>query len=151
MYRLGVGTLLYLVKHSQLDIANTTRELLKLMSMALEANWKKLLRVIRFVLKSKTVGLKVEPKLEEGHEQWKMKIYTDANWAGGKETRVSVSGFVLFFCSVAIMWRSQGQKSVALSSRKSEYILLSEAAKEVKFVAMLLKSMRVKVKQPIEV
>ena len=80
-----------------------------------------------------------------------MKIYTDADWAGDKETRVSVSGFVLFFCSVAIMWRSCGQKSVALSSGESEYISLSEAAKEVKFVAMLLKSMRVKVKQPIEV
>ena len=51
MYRLGVGMLLYLVKHSQPDIANPTRELLKLMSMALEANWKELLRVIKFVLK----------------------------------------------------------------------------------------------------
>ena len=80
-----------------------------------------------------------------------MKIYTDANWAGDKETRVSVSRFVLFFCSVAIMWRSCWQKSIALLSGKSKYILLSEAAKEVKFVAMLLKLMRVKVKQPIKV
>ena len=47
MYRLGVGMLLYLVKHSRLDIANPTRELSKLMSMASEANWKELLRVIK--------------------------------------------------------------------------------------------------------
>ena len=98
--------LLYLVKHSRPDIANPTRELSKSMSMASEANWKELLQVIKFVLKSRTVGLRVEPKFKDNHEQWKMKIYTDADWAGDKETRVSVSGFVLFFCSVAIMWRS---------------------------------------------
>ena len=69
IYRLGVGMLLYLVKHSQPDIANPTRELSKSLLMALEADWKKLLWLIRFVLKSRTVGLKAEPKLEEDCER----------------------------------------------------------------------------------
>ena len=40
-------------------------------------------------------------------------------------------------------------KSVALSSGEAEYVALSEAAKEVKFIYQVLRSMGVKVKLPI--
>ena len=50
---------------------------------------------------------------------------------------------------VPISWKSKGQKGVTLSSSEAELVALSEAAKEVKFVYQVLKSMGVKVTLPI--
>ena len=52
---------------------------------------------------------------------------------------------------VPISWRSKGQKSVTLSSSEAEYVALSEAAKEIKFVYQLLTGMGMKLKLPIVV
>ena len=53
--------------------------------------------------------------------------------------------------NVPILWRSKSQKALALSSSEAEYYALSEAAKDVKFVHMLLTSMNLKVNLPIVV
>jgi hypothetical protein len=78
-------------------------------------------------------------------------VYTDSDWAGDKDTRLSVTGYVLFLMNVPILWKSKAQKSLALSSSEAEYYALSEAAKDIKFVHMLLTSMGMKVILPIVV
>ena len=50
---------------------------------------------------------------------------------------------------VEINWRSKQQKSVSLSSAEAEYYALSETAKEIRFIAQLLKTMGIKVTRPI--
>ena len=47
LYRCGIGILLYLVKQTRLDLANTTRELSRAMDVANYVHWKELLRVIK--------------------------------------------------------------------------------------------------------
>ena len=47
------------------------------------------------------------------------------------------------------MWRSKAQRSVTLSSTEAEYVALSEAAKEIKFVVQLIQTMGIEVKQPV--
>jgi hypothetical protein len=47
LFRSGVGSLLYLVKHSRPDIASCVRELSKVMVRANHNHWKALLRAIR--------------------------------------------------------------------------------------------------------
>ena len=59
MYRLGVGALLYLSKHSTPDITNPVRELSKSMDGASMAHVTEMYRVINFVLKTKTLGLRM--------------------------------------------------------------------------------------------
>jgi hypothetical protein len=76
-------------------------------------------------------------------------MYTDSDWAGDRETRRSISGFIIFFMNCPIVWKSKQQVSVALSSTEAEYIALSEAAKEIKFVSQVLVSLGMKVKYPI--
>jgi hypothetical protein len=49
------------------------------------------------------------------------------------------------------VWKSKQQQSVTLSSSEAEYVALSEAAKELKFVAQTLESIGIKVKYPITV
>ena len=147
VYRSGVGMLLYLVKHSRPDIANATRELSKGMQKATKGAWKELLRVIKFVLDTRLYGLKIDPVMVNG--KWIIIVYCDADWAGDRQNRISISGFILFFCGVPVLWRSRAQRNITLSTGESEYVSLSDASKEVKFIYMLLESMGVKVQLPI--
>lgn len=78
-------------------------------------------------------------------------VYADSGWAGDKDDRKSISGFVLFLNGVPILWRSKGQKTVALSSAKAEFVAASEAIKEVIFVAQVLLFLRVEIEIPITV
>ncbi len=148
MYRSGVGMLLYLVKHSRPDIANAVREMTKVLDNPTLAAIKEMKRCIKFVLDTKTFGLKIVPTmLTDGH--WVIVIYTDSDWAGDKDTRRSVSGFIIYLLGVPISWRSKQQKSVVLSSSEAEFVSLSEAAKEIKFVYQIMQSMGLKIKTPI--
>ena len=70
MYRSGVGTLLYLTKHSRPDITNPVRELSKSMDGASMAQVTEMYRVINFVLETKTLGLRMVPIFNDG--VWKL-------------------------------------------------------------------------------
>ena len=54
---LGIHWFLYLVKHSQPDIVNNTRELIKCMDKPTPAAYKELMRLIQFVVDIETVVL----------------------------------------------------------------------------------------------
>ena len=149
VYRSGVGTLLYLVKHSRPDIANVVRELSKVLDCPTQAAFNEMKRAIKFVLDTEDYGLRIEPKFGGTNQEWDIVAFSDSDWAGDKQTRISVSGFAIFLLGVPISWKSKAQRSVALSSSEAEIVALSEAAKEIKFIAQLLITMGVKVKLPI--
>ena len=148
MYRSGVGMLLFLVKHMRPDIANPVHELLKLNDCPTPIAVKEMFRVIKFVLDTPEKGLKMKPEL---NDVWRIVAYSDSDYAGDKETRISVTGFIIFLLGCPVCWRSKGQKSVTLSSSEAEYVALSEVAKEVKFVYMVLQMLQIEVKLPIVV
>ena len=150
IYRSGVGMLLYLVKHSRPDIANAVRELTKALDGPSPAAYKEFLRVVKHTIDTKNLALKIVPVKPDG-DDWSIVVYSDSDYAGDRETRVSIAGFVIYLLGVPISWKSKGMKSVALSSSEAEYVALSEAAKEVKFIYQVLQSMGVKVKLPIVV
>ena len=56
-YRSGVGTLLYLTKHSRVDICNPVTELSKTMDAPAPVHLKEMYKLIRFVLSPKEYGL----------------------------------------------------------------------------------------------
>ena len=149
IYRSGVGMLLYLVKHSRPDLANATRELSKLMDKPTPAAMKELKRVLKFTIDTQHYGLKMEPTPFVENKVWNIMLYSDSDWAGDKDTRISVTGYIIFLQNVPICWKSKGQKSVALSSSEAELVALSEAAKEVKFIYQVMGSMNLRVKLPI--
>ena len=60
-YQSKVGMLLFLVKYYRRDVANTTRELSKANDGANLAVFQELLQVIRYVLNTKYLGIKLEP------------------------------------------------------------------------------------------
>jgi hypothetical protein len=112
--------------------------------------YNELLRVIKLVVDTKTFGLKVQPKLDN-NLGWDLKIFCNSNWAGDPKTRVSVTGFIIYLLSVPIFWRSKSQKGVTLSRTEAEYVAISEAVKELKFIYYLLNDLHIKVNLPIVV
>jgi hypothetical protein len=140
--------LLYLVKHSRPDIANAVRQLSKVLDGSTEASYKEMLRVIKYVLDTKTLGLKFEPTMTKG-EPWDIVVYTDSDYASDPVSRRSVSGYIIYVHGVPICWKSKAQQSVTLSSTEAEWVALSEAIKEVIFLINLLGSMRIIVQLPV--
>ena len=119
IYRSGVGTLLYLTKHSRPDISNPVRELSKTMDAPAPVHLKEMYKLIRFVLSTKDYGLKF--KLIKSIRKWVLKALSDSDFASDKETRISVYGYVIYFCGIPIAWRSNGMKSVVLSTTEAEH------------------------------
>ena len=63
-----------------------------------------------------------------------VEAYSDADWAGCPESRRSTSGGIIRFNGDIISWISKKQKTIAMSSAESEYIALTETAKEVRWI-----------------
>ena len=57
--------------------------------------------------------------------------YVDSNMAGDKDSRRSTTGYVFTVGGTAISWISKLQKVVALSTIEVEYVVATEASKEV--------------------
>jgi hypothetical protein len=148
-FRSGVGMLLYLVKHSRPDIANAVRELSKVADGATAAHWNAMIRVIKFVLDTENHGLKIKPNMTKGG--FYLEGISDSEYAGDKETRISVYGYVLYFCGAPIAWKSKAGKSVTLSSTEAEYFAASEIAKEAIFARNVIESMGIELKYPIAI
>ena len=109
MYRSGVGTLLYLTKHSRPDITNPVREVSKSMDGASMAHVTEMYRVINFVLETKTFGLRMVQIFKDGI--WRLDALNDSDFANDKDTRYSVYGYIIYFCGVPVAWKSKSMKS----------------------------------------
>ena len=138
-YRSGVGTLLYLTKYSRPDICNPMRELSKTMDAPVPVHLKETYKVIRNGLSTKEYGLKFEQRKDM--IRWALKALSDSDFASDKDTRISVLGYIIYFCGIPITWRSKGMKSIVLSTTESEYMALSAVVKELKFIVQLLQTM----------
>jgi hypothetical protein len=91
--------------------------------------------------------LKLNPIHE--NEEWDLVCYSDSDWAGDPETRISVTGFIIYLLCAPICWILKGEKGVTLSSSEAEFVAMSETVKEIRFTYFLLKGMGVDVKHPI--
>ena len=149
-YQSGIRMLLYLVEHSRPDIANVTRELSKANNGANPAAYKELLRVIKYVVKTENLGLRLK-RTGNSNEPWEIVCFSNNDYAGDPVSKRSISGFVLYVLDIPVSWRSKSQKSISLSSSEVEHITLTEAVREVMFVPKLLESTQIVVKYPVMV
>jgi len=99
-YRSGVGMLLYLTKYTRSDLCNVVRELSKCVDGATMRTYIEMLRAIKFVLDTKNFSLKIYPK-NDGSKR-NLKAFCDSDWAGDPETRISVTGFIIYLQNVPV-------------------------------------------------
>ncbi|KAE9248292.1 Retrovirus-related Pol polyprotein from transposon TNT 1-94 [Phytophthora fragariae] len=99
-----------------------------------EKHWDAGIKVVRYLLKTEDVGIVCDGLLGT-----QLDAYSDADWAGNRDDRRSVSGMLLMLCGAPVVWRSTFQKTVALSSTEAEYMALSDCVEECVWMRRLLK------------
>jgi hypothetical protein len=133
-YHEAVGSLMYLMVGTRPDLAYYVGVLAKYVSKPTTLQWNALTRVLRYVIHTKNLGL-VYRGTDGLHPT---ACYVDADWAGDRETRKSMSGFVAMMSGAAVAWCARPQEVVALSSAESEYISMCAGAKEVTWLRRLV-------------
>ena len=80
-----------------------------------------------------------------------MKItgYTDADFAGDLDERVSTSGYVIRVGGAPVMWRSKRQGLVTTSSTEAEYVSANMAGKAMLYVKKLLQDFGIEPVMPM--
>lgn len=124
-FRELIGNLTYIAVCTRPDIMHTITFLSQFNSCYSTEHWNAAKRVIRYLMKTIDYGL-VYYKCD-----FTLNGYVDADWASNKIDRKSFTGYLFKFAGSAISWKSQKQKTVALSSAEAEYMAICEAVKEL--------------------
>ena len=66
------------------------------------------------------MGLHIVPTMDDG--TWQLEALSISDFANDKETRISVYGYIVFFCGVQIAWKSKSMKCVVLSTTEVELL-----------------------------
>ena len=72
-----------------------------------------------------------------------------AEFAGDQDNRKSIMGRIIYLNDAPVGWNSKAMNSVTLSSTKAEYVSMSEGLKDLKFIYMCLKYLKLKVNLPM--
>jgi hypothetical protein len=132
-YRQAIGSLIHLAIASRPDIAFAVGMVSRFMHNPGKLHWSAVKRIFRYLQGTKNYGI--------GFEKCKVaefKCYSDADWAGDKDDRKSTSGYLFLLAGGPISWGSKKQNSVALSTSEAEYIALSLAIQEGKWIQGLI-------------
>lgn len=143
-YKEAVESLLFLATVSRPDIAFAVNSVSQYVKSPKKIHWNAIQRILKYVRGTVTHGI----LFPREHENLRMNAYSDADFAGGKQTRKSTNGLIIKFADPPIIWGSQKQKSVASSMMESEYIAASQASKEHIWLSRLINEL---VKRDIEV
>ena len=116
------------------DIAYIVKELARKMATPTKGDWIRLKRLGRYLLG--------RPRLQQVHSwqgtQTIMKAYTDADWAGCRESRRSTTGGCIMLGKHTLKGWSKTQALIALSSGESElYAALKASAEALGMVALM--------------
>lgn len=142
-YRELIGALMYIAVGTRPDIANTVSRLAQFVNEPNNQHWAAAKRVLRYLSGTKHIGLLYTRTNES------IIGYSDADWGGCTADRRSFTGYDFILGGAAITWKSQKQRTVALSSTEAEYISLSEAIKEALHLRSLLREIGLEEISPV--
>ena len=97
------------------DLAQSVGYLSRFTANPTEEHWKALIRVLRYLRKTLSLGLSFNRS-----EQPELHAFSDSDFAGDKNDYKSTSGFVALYGSNVIDYGSAKQKTVARSSCEAE-------------------------------
>lgn len=93
-------------------------------------------RTLRYVKGTLKAGL---PIVKE--QNLLLTAFCDSDWSGCKDTRRSTAGFCIFLGSTILSWSAKRQDSVSHSSTEAEYRSLTSTARELTWIANLLRDL----------
>jgi hypothetical protein len=103
--------------------------------------WAALKRLIRYLKGTRTKSIIYNAQLNPGitnDNKCHIKGYTDSDWAGDISTCKLISGYLFLGAGAPIVWGSNKQPIVALSTCEAEYVTASDAARKATWLRNLL-------------
>jgi hypothetical protein len=151
-YRSVVGKLNYLEKGSRSDIAYITHQCARFSTCPKKEHAAAIRWLARYLKETRDKGTILRPQKGRGLE-----VHVDADFAGNwdpdehedRDTARSRHGYYISYAGCPILWKSQLQSEVALSSTESEYTGLSYALRDAIPIINLFEELK-QMKMPIE-
>lgn len=138
-YQALVGSLLYAALSTRLDISHCVRNLTSWMLNPTHRHLIAAQRVLRYLSGTRTHALTFGAASLASHTAHvPITAFADADWAGCKVSRKSVSGFVTKLNGDVVTWASKKQSVVAQSSCEAELYAESAAIQEVMWLNGLM-------------
>ena len=122
-----LGCLLYLCL-TRPDIWVMVSELSKYNSDPGMPMWNALVHLVRYLLKTSALRLVFRASKLTGVD---LKGFSDAGFHGSADTTRSRCGYLIFFCSCLIAYKSSLQKVTAHSTCEAEFLAASMATREI--------------------
>ncbi|KAG3049690.1 hypothetical protein PI125_g26544 [Phytophthora idaei] len=132
-FREAVCALMHLMTATRPDIAYAVGYVSRFMENPQDEHWVAVKRIFRYLQGTETHGICFKPG-----DNIDFRGYSDANWAGDLADRKSTSGYTFMLMGAPVSWGSKKQSSVSLSTSEAEYIALSLAIQEGKWIHRLL-------------
>jgi len=124
-YTSAVGCIMYAQVCTCPDLAFTTGMLGRFQKNLGIEYWKAVKKALRYLQGTKSLMLSY--RKSDAH---KIVGYSDADWAGCKDTRRYMSGYIFTLAGGAIWWRSLKQTIVASSTMYAEFIACYEVTRQ---------------------
>lgn len=152
LYMEIVGTLMYAAISTRLDIAHAVHYLASHMLAPTRLHMAAAERVLRYLAGTKSAGLSFGARSgasamgdSRGHgerQQLDVCAFADADWAGDRSDRKSITGWVAKLNGDPISWSSKKQRTVALSTCEAELYAEAAAIQEILWLRGLMKELR---------
>jgi hypothetical protein len=139
LYQSMIGCINYLATQTRPDVAYAASVLSRFLVNPSPAHIKAAKRVLQYL--KGTVDFSITYNSAEP-PVLNLRLFSDADYAGDRHTYRSTGAYVGFFAGGPATWQSKRQSVVAQSSTESEYMALSEAAKEAAWIRSLLSGLQ---------
>ncbi|KAE8255552.1 hypothetical protein A4X13_0g3000 [Tilletia indica] len=124
-----IGCLLWIAQGTRPDISYAVSRLARFMANPRPEHIIGAKRLLRYLKGTKSIGL-----VYSHVHNAQIEGFCDADHSKDLDTRRSVSGYAFFIHGNLVSWRSRLQATVSISSAESEYVAMSEAAREAKWL-----------------
>ena len=135
-YRELIGSLMYMAIATRPDIAFTVSILSRYLDKHTGHHWTCALRALRYLRATTRHGITYSGP-QNTLEKPDLQAYSDADFANDPETRRSVSGQIIINNNGPIVWASNQQKVVTLSSTEAEFLAACEATKSLLWIKQI--------------
>jgi len=131
-YKSLLGALLYIAVKTRPGIAFSVNQLARNCEKPTKADYDSAMMTLQYLKSTKEKSI-----YYNGNET--LVGYSDSDWGGDESTRRSTSGFIFLLGNAPIVWKSQTQKCVTLSSAEAECVSLIECTKHALKLRKIIK------------
>ena len=134
-YSSAVGSIMYSLVCTRPDVAHSVGVVSRFMGNPGREHWRAVKWLLRYMNGTANHGI-----LYGGSENNSCQVsgFVDSDFAADLDKRRSITGYVFILNGGAVSWKASLQSVVALSTTEAEYIALTEAVKEAKWLKGLV-------------